>query len=305
MSKMTTQCTAEFDETFALGEAVFVTGGHFRGRIGYVDDNAWETLDDLMQDSDPVFEVDEAEWHCPQPAQFQSDEVQFLSLPLQIGTSVSVVYFGDRLQTRGHFIIPQSLLRIATMVDLVTRYSEIEQSLVNYAFSLDPAKDNEIVQLLSEKSFIQEEIRLIEGRLSASPRANANVFLCHASEDKPFVRSVHADLVRFGLKPWLDEFEIGIGESIVRKIEEGAKSADAIILFLSKASVEKAWVQKEWHSFLARVLSGEEIVFITAVIEDCEIPAILRDIKYADFRAKYHETLTELLAALPQEDNLR
>jgi hypothetical protein len=35
-----------------------------------------------------------------------------------------------------------------------------------------------------------------------------DVFLCHNSEDKPEIRRIANELIKQGLKPWLDEREI-------------------------------------------------------------------------------------------------
>lgn len=42
---------------------------------------------------------------------------------------------------------------------------------------------------------------------SAKPES-FDVFLCHNSEDKPEIRRIADDLLKRGIKPWLDEREI-------------------------------------------------------------------------------------------------
>ena len=39
-----------------------------------------------------------------------------------------------------------------------------------------------------------------------------DVFLCHNSEDKPEIHRIADDLIKQGIKPWLDEREIRPGE---------------------------------------------------------------------------------------------
>src|SRR5207245_3829644 len=48
-----------------------------------------------------------------------------------------------------------------------------------------------------------------------------DVFICHASEDKAFVRRLVASLAALGVDCWFDEFELRIGDSLVAKIDEG------------------------------------------------------------------------------------
>ena len=40
--------------------------------------------------------------------------------------------------------------------------------------------------------------------------------------------------------------------------------------------------------FLARQLSGTRLKILPALVKECEIPAILRDVRYADFRMEYN-----------------
>ncbi len=73
------------------------------------------------------------------------------------------------------------------------------------------------------------------------------VFVCHATEDKGrFVRKFSARLRESGIDAWVDEWEIGPGDRLVRKIfDDGIKNAKAFIIVISRISVEKPWVKEE------------------------------------------------------------
>ena len=70
------------------------------------------------------------------------------------------------------------------------------------------------------------------------------VFLSHSSKDKPFVRDL-ADALETGgeIKVWLDEREIGYGENIVLKIEEGL-DANVVLLILSPTRSTQSGLRK-------------------------------------------------------------
>ena len=123
--------------------------------------------------------------------------------------------------------------------------------------------------------------------LSASPELC--LFLCHASEDKPFVDRLAAYLDRQGMELWYDKREIKIGESIVGRINEGLELASHVVVVLSKTSVDKPWVKKEMSAALMKQLQDRSITVIPLLREDCRIPPLLADIKYADCR-KEQET---------------
>ena len=48
-----------------------------------------------------------------------------------------------------------------------------------------------------------------------------DVFLSHSAKDKAVVRAVAERLREDGLRVWLDDWEIGPGDSISAKIEDG------------------------------------------------------------------------------------
>jgi hypothetical protein len=109
---------------------------------------------------------------------------------------------------------------------------------------------------------------------------------------------VHDDLKRLGVICWLDENEIRVGESIVSRISDGLKNCSALILFLSKASISSKWTSKGWQSFLMRQLTEGKVRLLPVLLEECEVPAILADIKYANFSHSYHDGFKEIYNAL-------
>ena len=77
--------------------------------------------------------------------------------------------------------------------------------------------------------------------------ANPKVFVSHATEDKErFVTEFARHLRSRGVDAWIDDWEIGLGQSLVDKIfEDGIKNADVFVIVLSKNSVAKKWVREE------------------------------------------------------------
>ena len=72
-----------------------------------------------------------------------------------------------------------------------------------------------------------------------------SIFLSHNSQDKPFVRRLARDLDVHGVKCWIDEAEIKVGDSLIEKIRQGLDSMSYVAVVLSPDSVNSAWVQKE------------------------------------------------------------
>lgn len=86
-----------------------------------------------------------------------------------------------------------------------------------------------------------------------------DVFISHASEDKEAVaRPLAEELRGRGVKVWLDETELRIGDSLRRKIDQGlAKSRFGVVVF-SRSFFAKGWPQYELDGIVSRSVSGEQ-----------------------------------------------
>lgn len=140
--------------------------------------------------------------------------------------------------------------------------------------------------------------------MTSSAKRRPRVFISHSSKDNDFVRKLVTDLKRRELNVWLDEQELKTGDSIVEGIEGGLRDTDYLVVVLSKASVESRWVQIELDTALLDQLSGGGTVILPLVIEDCEIPTLLKTKIYADFRKTYEQGLAGLLAGIDNEARL-
>lgn len=127
------------------------------------------------------------------------------------------------------------------------------------------------------------------------------VFISHASEDKDrFVLQFAERLRQNGIDAWLDKWETLPGDSLVDKIfEEGIKEAEAVIVVLSKFSVEKPWVKEELNAaFVKRINTGSKLIPVE--IDDCEIPEALKSTlweRVTDLSA-YESSLERIVASV-------
>lgn len=133
--------------------------------------------------------------------------------------------------------------------------------------------------------------------MSSPPR----VFVSHASEDKErFVNRFAARLRESGVDAWLDKWEMLPGDSLVDKIfEEGLKDAQAVIVVLSRISVEKRWVREEINAaFVKRVNTGSKL--IPVVIDDCTVPEALQSTLWQRIENldEYQESFDRIVAAI-------
>lgn len=127
-----------------------------------------------------------------------------------------------------------------------------------------------------------------------------SIFLSHSSKDKDFVRELAERLKHFGVKVWLDEAEMNIGDSLTQKIGQAIDEADFVGVVLSRNSVNSDWVQRELQIAIEKELEKRKVVVLPLLLEKVKVPPFLRDKLYADFTTleNFAESFSRLLRTL-------
>jgi hypothetical protein len=137
-----------------------------------------------------------------------------------------------------------------------------------------------------------------------------SLFLAHSSADKDFVRTLAERLRALGIRTWVDEAEIRVGDSLFDRIESGIREMDYVGVILSPSSVQSSWVREELKMAMIQQIQENDVVVLPIFLRDADIPGFLREKRYADFRdpKKFEAALTDLLERLqehfpdPQQD---
>ncbi len=127
-------------------------------------------------------------------------------------------------------------------------------------------------------------------------------FLSHSSKDKDFVRKLAADLVANGVKVWLDEQRILVGDSISEKIAQGLAESDFFCIILSEQSVNSDWVKKELNIALVREIERRKVTVLPIKLDSAQVPTSIVDKKYANFTGSYNAGLKDLLASIKAQE---
>lgn len=94
------------------------------------------------------------------------------------------------------------------------------------------------------------------------------VFVSHAGEDTEFAEDFAARLRENNVDAWVDSWEMLPGDSIIEKVfEEAIGQAEAVIVVISGASVEKPWVREELNTSKAREIAGR-LKIIPVVVDE-------------------------------------
>jgi len=131
-------------------------------------------------------------------------------------------------------------------------------------------------------------------RRSQSPQ----VFISYSHKDRQFAQNLANSLTRDGVSVWYDDWRIHVGDSIVRKIQQGLASSDFLVILLSRNSTDSKWVEQELNAATIRNIESQGVFVLPALIEKCQIPPFLSDKKYADFTRNPSLAYQELLAAI-------
>ncbi|MDA3800226.1 MAG: toll/interleukin-1 receptor domain-containing protein [Kiritimatiellae bacterium] len=121
------------------------------------------------------------------------------------------------------------------------------------------------------------------------------LFLSHSSVDKTIVKRLANDLKSTGISVWLDEWEIKVGDRITQKINCGLDDSDYVAIWLTKAAISSKWVALEWQSRFADEIAEDRVIILPLLAEECHLPPLLRDVKYADFKSQYSIGIQQLL----------
>jgi len=219
----------------------------------------------------------------------------------------AVVYPGNMFISMdlGYYVIPYEHIRPVTTDDLMMRREELHK-LIGVSLARLPKDERPPLEAryraLVELSYVEGVLmdRIFEARFGEH-RGKKEVFISHSSKDKNFAKWLAVDLANTGHKPWLDEWDIKVGESIPKRINEGIRDCDFVVVILTDNSVRSNWVETEWQAKYWDEIQVGEVKVIPALFSDCEIPTLLKMKKYADFRESYSDGFEDLILAVNAE----
>jgi hypothetical protein len=129
----------------------------------------------------------------------------------------------------------------------------------------------------------------------ASRRQRYLVFISHLTKDKWITRQI-ADLIerkgrQHGVKVFLDERDIEIGDSIPETIRKNIKDCKEFLVFLSRNSIGRPWVLVEISAAWGQ---GKRIIAVIDKVTPEEMPEIILPYRAIDLN-DFNEYLEQLL----------
>jgi TIR domain len=115
------------------------------------------------------------------------------------------------------------------------------------------------------------------GLLLASEELPKRVFLSYSSRDVEAANELYAALTALEIGVWMDAGEMRLGEPIPARIEQGIHSVAFVAVLYSRNAAQSNWVELELELGLAEEKLSGVIKVLPIRLDDCELPAALRD----------------------------
>lgn len=124
------------------------------------------------------------------------------------------------------------------------------------------------------------------------------IFVSHSGQDKEVAALLTNALNEAGHQAWLDSLNLKLGDNLLKKIAAGIKSADALILLISKNSAKSKWVMHEFSAIALNDISKSERRIIPVLIDNVPIPSYLSNYLYIDISSDIISGIHRLVESL-------
>jgi TIR domain/Domain of unknown function (DUF4062) len=179
-----------------------------------------------------------------------------------------------------------------------SRREEISHSELTTAAEVTKIVDDALRNGASPNAILSAIRKAVFSLLKGDGLRPPLVFLSYSHSDQHIAQEFARALAEEGIETWLDIEEIELGDEITERLYDGLQSADVFVFFLSGQSINKVWTRLEMRSAMARRLTEPASVrIIPVLVEDVEVPALLRDVRYLDLRNGDVKSAARMLAS--------
>lgn len=157
-----------------------------------------------------------------------------------------------------------------------------------------------------KKQAWQDLANKISGKGAEAIRTN-KVFLSYKRRSKAesVAETIAHRLSQQQIEVWFDKWEIKAGDSVAGKMGEGFKNCDACLIFLESQYSSSDWCTKEMNTALTKAID-EDFTIIPVLVEDCEKPELLKDLKPIYLKEpsanEFEQRLSEITDAIYRVD---
>lgn len=136
--------------------------------------------------------------------------------------------------------------------------------------------------------------------------APASVFISYSHADKDLARVLAAVLQDRGVRIWIDEGELKVGDSIIERIATAIAEIDFFLVLVSESSRSSNWCRKELALAVSGELGREGVKVLPIRINGASMPDALADVYYLDLNAENVDDIADkIVIAIPEHQHER
>lgn len=161
---------------------------------------------------------------------------------------------------------------------------------------IDQTLDEEILREISDYSWDEAHPPQAQGSRPGGPPAEYDVFISHASGDKPaVVVPLAAELARRGLRVWVDFNELRLGDRLRQRIDDGLTRSRFGVVVISPTFFQRPWPQNELDGLVAlEMADGQKRILPIWHELDYEAVALKSPSLAARLATKWSDGLTKV-----------
>lgn len=128
--------------------------------------------------------------------------------------------------------------------------------------TLEKSKGKIPEQFLRGCGIGSEFISYIPSLFAKSEASYYSCFISYTQSDYQFAHKLASSLQDYGIRVWLDKYDLLPGNDIKTQVESGIQDSDKMIVILSKESLKSEWVQLEIDKALSiEKRTGKKVLF--------------------------------------------
>jgi len=128
-----------------------------------------------------------------------------------------------------------------------------------------------------------------------------SALISYSHADKDLARSLAAALQERGVRVWIDEGELKVGDSIIERIATAIVEIDFFLALVSEASRGSNWCRKELALAVTGELGREGMKVLPLRVDSAPMPESLLDVYYLELNAdNVAEVADKVTAAIPK-----
>jgi len=167
---------------------------------------------------------------------------------------------------------------------------------------------------------LQNQGRVMSGKLAQQPKETFDVFLCHNAADKDWVHKLAEQIESETfdgrangrpLRVFFDEWDIDVGQNVLLRINRGLTASRYVAIIISPEMLASPWAGLEWTHVVAddptnrkgRIVPLFLRDYSEALKQNAELPAPFKALNWIDFRrlAEFKHSCLKLIRKIRDE----